>query len=377
MLKFARRADPCFVISVIGFIVIVPIGFTIDHVSLQKRCSQTPVLYLNPNWTADFVPLPFVTFVQSAKKEIHLVLGSSNETHGGLFGGYYWLLRRASDQGVAVHIVTNNADIAANFSFCASMKLVRQPGAMYVFLAQADGVRGLYSSDLLAHYVCPETEYLIDFPDCRSVASDIASLFRLLQTYADSGYPTLFSHRFLPGSSFPAVHALPGGGRCQFAIAPESLTAPGRARVIDLIDSYFKDFGSNLSVLTNALFPRPNALSDDMPELLVSERISVGALNGTNIRVLLPQTELMRSRDELRSLGQFPNVEIRATNPKQCRLPTLYAFRSQSAFMPMPFDLFVKSDAVTVALRLIDDAFAAKLKDHFDALWGAAAETDL
>jgi hypothetical protein len=376
MLQLVRRADPCFVISVIGLIIVVPIGFTIDHVRLHRHCSASPVLYLNPNRTDDLVPLPFVWFVQSARREIQLVLSSSNDTRGDLIAGYYRLLLGATGRGVSVHVVTNDAAIASNFTFCATMTLARAPGAMFVFLAQADGARGFYASGPVTGYVCAELQYVVDFADCASVAADIASLFSLLRTYAVSGYPELFSHALLPGSSFPAVHALPGGGRCEFAVAPQPLTPPGRAYVVDVVDRYFREFGPSLSVLTEALFPRPEMVRDNMPELLIVERIAIAALAGTGVRVLIPQAEWIRSRDQLRSLAQFPNIEIRPV-AHECTLPTLYTFQNQAGFMPMPFELLVKSDAVTVALRLIDDAFAAKLKDHFDALWASAAVTDL
>jgi hypothetical protein len=83
-------------------------------------------------------------------------------------------------------------------------------------MGQADDLHTIYVSGFISQYVCPEGRFFLDFPDCRSVASDVKSLYELMCTFARDGYPTMFPHGFVPGVSFPHHHSLPGGSTCRF-----------------------------------------------------------------------------------------------------------------------------------------------------------------
>jgi hypothetical protein len=201
----------------------------------------------------------------------------------------------------------------------------------------------------------------------------VGSVVDLLARYARSGaYPPLFPNRLIPGGAFPQAHALPGGGDCVLGVAPPALAPPGRFPVAAWVAAHFLDFGANLSLLSQALFPRATRASPAMPELLLAERIENASMLGTRIRIVVPARELSRAAPEVRSLLQFPNVDVRVANSStsgRCRLPTFYTFRNVTGFMPMPFEYIVGSAAITFSLHITDAAIAEKLLAHFDAIW--------
>jgi hypothetical protein len=269
-----------------------------------------------------------------------------------------------------VHIITNNREIYDNFTFCSTRTLLRDsPNSVFVFLGEADGRRTIYSSGLLTRYVCPSARYFVDFHDCSSLANDVSSLFALLEFYASHGVPDLFQRRFIPGSSFPREHGLPGGGMCVLAISPADLTPPGRFSVADRMALDFVDFGQSLSLLSHALFPRAPEAASEMPALLLTERIEAGALNGTAVRIIVPRHVVIASAEQLKSIRQFPGVEVRVAEEEGCRMPTFFEFNETAGFMPMPFESLVDRSAITFSLHLRDGGVAGAIRKHFDMLW--------
>jgi hypothetical protein len=379
-IDFLRHLDPCLVLSLVTLIVIIPVGFVIDHLTLETRCSQSPLLYLGSNLSHDSIPLPFRWFVGNATTELRLVLSSYNATADpDSIDAYYLLLKEASNRHVSVHVITSNRDIYDRLTFCTTRTfLADESSPVYVSLGVADHRHVIYSSGLLATRICASAEFFIDFPDCASLANDVSSLYGLLEYYASKGYPDLFLRKFIPDTSFPREHRLPGDGACVIGIAPSDLAPPGRFPVVEWMQRNFTDFGSTLSLLSQALFPRAPTADADMPELLLTERIEAGALNGTAVKILVPPRVMNVSAAEVKSLLQFPGVEMQVVNTSGnasgCRLPTFYEFGNMTGFMPMPFEYLVGRNAVTFSLHLRDAQIAARLRRHFCALWAGRGE---
>jgi hypothetical protein len=369
-----RQVDPCFILSVVILAIIIPVGFSIDHLKLETSCTTGPVLYLGDYLITPRVPLPFRWFLGNSTTVVRLIISSYNaSSESEAIARYYSVLKVASDRGVSIDLITNTPSIYDNFTFCKTRTLLTASGGMFVFLAESDGRRVIYSSGLLAEANCPEGQFFVDFANCKSLANDVRALFDMLVNYGKSGdYPSIFLKKFIPNGSFPQRHSLPGGGSCVLGISPEELAPPGRFPVVNWVDDHFVDFGDNLSLLSQALFPRASKAGVDMPELLLTERIENATLHGTNVRILIPTREWSRSEQEVRSLLQFPNVDVKVTNSTtrgRCRLPTLYTFRDVTGFMPMPFEYIVDSSAITFSLHITDASIAERLLAHFNQLW--------
>jgi hypothetical protein len=132
--------------------------------------------------------------------------------------------------------------------------------------------------------------------------------------------------------------------------------------------SYFTEFGENLSLLSQALFPElRDSPSEYMNGLILTESIETEALKGSNIRLLIPRSDFNSTAEQVNSLRAFPNVTMRGVDFQ--RFSTFYTFGDESGFMPMPFSQIIKRDAITFALRIVDGDIADKLRNHFDVLW--------
>jgi hypothetical protein len=372
-LQIARGIDPCLIFSILSLAILIPIGFTLDHVKLQTQCAQSPLLYLGDQNNADRIPTPFADFISKATTDVEIIL-ASNHPHGDdNHTNYYVLLKTAADRGVRVNLVTDDLDLFENFTFCSKRYLLKSSTVqMFAYIAQADHKRTIFSSDLLSQYVCPDSRFLLDFPDCTSVANDVSSIFQLLAGVADSGdFPSVFSHASIPGSSFPREHSLPNGGICRLGISPQSLVPPGRSNVSDLMSDVFQKVGKRLSVVTESLFPTPQNASLYMPEMVLSERIEEASLNDTKTRILISTRDYAGSHCQVRSLMQFPNVNIRVFNASvaNCTIPALYTFGNASGFMAMPYEQIVRTGNLTFAVHLVDSGLAAVMQDYFDTLW--------
>jgi HKD family nuclease len=378
IIGLVRRFDPCLVFSIVSLIIIIPVGFTIDHIKLQSECSGSPIVYLGYNFSADRIPIQFEQFIQNATSEVELIL-ASNHPHGDdNHTNYYVLLKSASDRNVAIKLVTDDLDMYENFTFCKERYHIRDPNLhMFAYIAQSDHINTIYSSDLLSQYICPNARFLLHFNNCQSVASDISSLFRLLADFSAEGFPKIFDYKSIPGSSFPQQHSLPGGGLCKFGMSPNKLVPPGRSDVVTLLSDFFDNFEDELSLITQSLFPISDKPSDSMPELLLSERIEHGALNQTKIKILVPMENVSNAHCQLRSLMQFPNVEIRAISEKNCTLPTLYTFAKSSGFLAIPFEQIMRTSPLTFTVHISEQNVAGMMKSHFVMLWNQSSKMNM
>lgn len=363
------RSDPCLIISVLALLVLIPVGFTVDKHKLELKCAKSPVLHLHDDMLGN-IPEPYRQFIDSARKEINIAFSHWYPTYGDL-NDYVTLLKHAHERGVIVRVVTNIKTLTDSLSF-ADLTVVNTSTdqSMFVFFGQADLKRTIYASNLFTapSDVFSGGEFVIDFEDCSSIANDVKSIFEMLQYYGRNGYPEMFYKKWVPGSTFPQLHHLPDGGDVVIGISPPYLTPPGREQLANMISECFANYGGELNLLTESLIPRTESAGTVMPELLLSERIELAALNNTKIRILLRESEVKRIENEVRSLIQSPNTEVR-TVKTSTHFPTFYVYENEAAFMPLPFEDIVAGDPITLAMKMHDKSIADKLSKHFEEIW--------
>ena len=365
--KLIYHADPCLVLCVITFIIFIPIGFSIDSVHLETNCNQGPNLYL-PSDISSSIPEPFVTFINNSKEIIELVVSSFYPHHN--FTGWVTLLKSAVDRGVRIKVVTDDESIKSSLDFC-EVTFAKKDINLFVFIAQSDYKRTIYASRLFNDWdVIPDPNFILSFCDCKSIANDVSSLVNLLKYYYNNGFPNLFDHKFLPGSSFPQVHNW-NSGSCSFGITPQLLVPPNRQSLTSQLNEFFEDVNNNdndenLSILTPTLFPEAEKLESVMPELLLSEQMELSAFKGKHIRILLSVNPTYENA-ELNSLKQFPGIVVK--NKEYTYSPTFFLYGNECGFMPMSLQYAFVEYSITFSIKIKDEKVTKKLQDHFNSLW--------
>lgn len=369
MRAWLRSLDCFLVFSVLFLVILIPIGFTIDKLKLECECEEVPTLYLFDELKGS-IPQPFRDFVESAQTEIDVVLSDWHPRPVNL-REYVELFTAAVKRGVTIKIITNSENFSHIFNFCEIHFVKPDTAVMFAFMGQADRKRTMFASNLFITEkanISDTGSFYLDFRNCRSIASDVKSLISMLEYYSSSGFPEIFFKKWVPGSSFPKVHSLPDGGDVVIAVSPPRLTAPGRLGVDSMVVEFFTNYGGNMSLVTESLIPPTEAAGTEMPELLLSERIGLAALNGTNIRILGKKSEVQKSESQVRSLLQFPNTELRMIET-DAFFPTFYTYNDESGFMPLPFEKIVANQPITFAFKVHNSEIAAKLNSHFEDVW--------
>lgn len=366
--NYIRHIDPCFLLSTLMLVILLPIGFTIDHQKVIRECEESPILYLaNDIILEDEVPVQFIDFLNSAQKKIEIVTSVFYPMPHFDIEKYMKLLKYTQDRGVEISIVTNNPMIASNFSFC---DVTFNNFSLFVHFAQADGKRTIFASKLFGKLSSEITDFYIDFPNCASVAADTSALFNILQYYArQNAFPSLFLHKHVPGSSFDSLHSLPHNGLCSFGIAPYKLTPPGRNSITDVVNTLFNVSQTNLSIVTQNLFTDIQKVEEKMPELFLSEKIEQAAVKGASIKILIPEGQAAAHRLSYKSLEQIQGVKIRIFRNRDSYTPSFFIHDNDSGFMPMPFAEIMADNSITIAILLNEATVAEKLHSHFENLW--------
>lgn len=360
--KFFIHIDLFLVVSVLGLLIITPIGFTVDHTHIEKRCNLGPRLYTQSNIT-NSIPAPFIEFLNKSEKIIEIVVSLFSPPEN--ISEWVQQLKYTHNRGVEIHVVTDDSAIESSLSpFCHVTYVDSSKPRMLVYFAQSDYKRTIYASRLFNNWKQNvHSGFLIDFPDCQSVAHDASSLFSLLKYYAENGFPSHFLKKFLPGSSFPNVHHW-STGSCSFGIWPPKLIPPGRRSVSSLIKQFFRSSKSNFSIFNPSLFPVLETVDKDMPELLISEQIEQIAYRGSSIRILISNNSI-KSYSIFNSLQHFPHIHVK-TLSSLTYSPLFYLHESMSGFIPMTFS---NDNTVTFSLSIEDQDLAAQLKEFFDGYW--------
>lgn len=373
--KFFSNIDPFLVICIISLVIITPIGFTVDRTHLEKRCNCGPRLYTQSNVT-NAIPTPFISFLNESREIIELVV--SRFYPSGNIDEWALQLKYTHDRGVKIHIVTDDFNIVNSLSSFCEVTYVSKSNVktrMLVFFAQSDFKRTIYASRLFNDWSSIQySGFLIDFPDCQSIAHDSSSLFALLKYYAEKGFPNLFQKKFLPGSSFPRVHHWETGS-CSYGIWPTQLIPPGRKSVTSLLNRFFQSSNSNFSIFNPSLFPTLEIVEKDMPELLISEQIEKAAYSGSNIRILITNNSV-KSYSILNSLMHFPNIHVK-TLSSLAYTPLFYLHETMSGFIPMTFTNDDSDLTITFSMSIEDRELSAQLKEYFDAYWYSTKTSEI
>ena len=107
-----------------------------------------------------------------------------------------------------------------------------------------------------------------------------------------------------------------------------------------------------------------------MNGLLLSERIGRAALNGSHIKIIIPESEVSSAKSEYKNLVQFPSIKISSSKNMNLKyVPTFYTNGNECGFMSMPFEFILYSKPITVALHIKDKSVAQKLENHFNRIW--------
>ena len=369
MKVWLRSLDWFLVFSVVILMVLIPLGSTIDKTKLECECAEVPNLYLYDELKGG-IPEQFREFVESAQSEIDIVLSDWHPLAVNITE-FVSLFEEAVKRGVTIKIITNSQTFRDAFNFCEVHFVKNDVNVMFVLLGQADRRRTFFASNLFlgeGSNTSDTGSFYLDFQNCKSVANDAKSLISMLEYYSEYGFPEVFSNKWLPGSSFPKVHKLPNGGQVVIGISPSRLTPPGRITVDAMVVEFFTKHGGNISLVTESLIPPTEAAGTEMPELLLSERIELAALNGANIRILAKKSEVEKSQSEVRGLIQFPNTELRMVETN-ANFATFFTYDQESGFMPLPFEKIVANQPITFAMQIRDEAIEAKLNSHFETVW--------
>lgn len=370
---FILNLDFYLITSIIVLIIITPFGLSFGKVTIENRCNAGPLLFIQSDIEAT-VPQPFKDFVNQTTEFIELVVSQFFPRSD--FTDWANLLRSAHDErGVSIHIVTDDSSISAALESFCEVTFIQNPQTedsikMLVFFGQSDSKRTIYASRLFSAWSKgEETHFFITFPDCQSLAHDASSLYSLFKYYANKGFPQLFLKQFLPGSTFPNVHHWNENGSCSFGISPSDLTPPGRNTVRSLLNEFFQNSQNDeLRVLTPSLFPSVEEVQQDMPEMLLSEKIEKAAYRNSTIQILLTNSpSALTNNSELISLQNFPHVEIR--NLPISYSPTFYLRKTECSFMPISFMNSISNSIMTISMNINDEELTAKLRKQFDKFW--------
>ena len=236
--KCAPLLQPTFLFSLIMLIVLLPIGFTIDHQTLITECNQPPKLYIG----IDLQEKPskiMRDFFDNAKTKILIVYFRVNITQEIISASYLELLKNAHDRGVYIEVMTNDKLVGQKIDkYC---KLIFPNSSQGIELklsfAIADGVRTIFPSYIFEDFSHNQTDFVVDFKNCPSVAQDMEAFF---ETIAGINQFSVFPRRLCPGVKFPYRHTFPGGN-VSFAVSPPELGASGRPLITQYISNFFTE----------------------------------------------------------------------------------------------------------------------------------------
>lgn len=359
------KIDPFLIFAVIGLIVIFPIGLTIDKDTYEGSCEEDPILYLHD----DLYPknTKFANFVDSANKTIKMVASClfpfypNNET---------WIdpLRRAVKRGVKVQILTNSDVVSKYLPFAEIIKVSDALSSFFISLAIADDSKVVYSSQFFGKYETVQSDFFVEFQNCKSIAKDATSIFNFFKMISLNPKASQYTRSYCAGFGFPAFHKT-DYGMYAFAMAPGRFVAPGRMSVIDLVYTYFYSAFANISIFTPSLFPEVNHSRQNMPEMIMSDQIENTAVTkNLTTRILMSREQFKSATNITMSLSRVPRVEMRTCKARDTA-PTFFVQGTETLLMPMSFESAVSLDVTSIALYLSNLPVATKLQNQFNKYW--------
>ena len=367
------KIDPFLIFSAIGLIVLIPLGFTLDHKSYEGQCKEPPILYFQKDLEQN--PNLFKDFCNKANTKISIVartlwpIAPDPEI---------WIapLKAAVDRGVSVEILSSQQTIKKYFNFTTFILTNESLPNSYTSFAVADNDKVLFSSQLFGDFKSEEGDYYIDFKNCKSIARDAQEIIDFYKQITEQKKLTLFPHYYCSGISYPNVHTTNGNDAYSFSIAPTDFVSPGRESIITCIQNFFNTGNNmNISLFTTSLFSGVNQSSEYMPELLMSDQIETSAsLNNNTIRILMSSDQYSRAVNTTMSLSRVPNVlmGVRKVRPTS---PSFYVKNDTVIFMPMSFEAAISLDMTSLALTLKNAEISQRVEKHFEEYWYSNSTT--
>ena len=367
------KIDPFLIFSVISLLVLVPLGFTLDHQSYEGKCSEPPVLYFQEEFNEN--SQIFAEFCRNAKRTISIVartlLPLSPDPE-------IWInpLKDAVSRGVFVEILSSQESLRQYFNFTTFILTNRSLPNSYTSFAVADDDKVVFSSQLLGDFKSEEADYYLDFKNCRSIARDAKEIINFYKQITETNKLSLFPHYYCAGISYPNIHKTCDDDAYFFSIAPAEFVSPGRQSIIATIQNFFMTGSdTNISVFTTSLFSGVNQSSEYMPELLMSDQIETSvSLNNNTIRILMSSDQFAQAANTTMSLSNVPNVlmGIRKVKPTS---PSFFLRDDIVIFMPMSFEIAISLDMTSTALTVRNKAISEKVKQHFEYYWYSNSTT--
>ena len=361
------KIDPFLIFSTISLLVLIPLGFALDHQSYEGNCSEPPILYFQKEFNEN--NKIFAEFCKNAKKSISIVartlLPLSPDPD-------VWInpLRDAVSRGVSVEILSSQESLRQYFDFTTFILTNNSLPNSYTSFAVADDDKVVFASQLLGEFKSEEGDYYLDFRNCKSIARDAKEIINFYKQITTTNKLSLFPHYYCAGISYPTVHRTCDNDAYFFSIAPTAFVSPGRQSIISTIQNFFMGGSdTNISLFTTSLFSGVNQSSEYMPELLMSDQIetSVSLYNNT-IRILMSSDQFAQAANTTLSLSNVPNVlmGIRKVKPTS---PSFFLRDDIVIFMPMSFEIAISLDMTSTALTVKNKEISEKVKQHFEYYW--------
>lgn len=355
------KIDYCFILSVVVLAVILPVGFTVDHQKFVGECNSPPQLYLSERDVSD----AFINFIKSAKSSIKLITRLTFPLDLNKYS--VDSLKDAQKRGVNIEMLINDNGQIDNKTFPHVEFFPKDTSTtIYISFAIADEKRLFYASRLLDKSNS-STEYALYFDDCASMAQDALGIYNFFKMLIKNNHLNLFPHSYIPGYSYPARHMDNKGGNYTLAIGPPRFVCPNRYLTYDLVNDFFGQANGNISVCTDQIFPADQrSVSTSSVSTLIETTASRN--NNTNIKILLSSsTQISPS---ILSMSMIPRIEIRKYKFKQnMNAPSYFVSGRKTIFLPLPFDVSLQLDIVSLSLTVENDDIAKSIKGHFNDIW--------
>lgn len=366
MKKILCKIDYAMLLSALGLVIILPIGFSLSHEHYEGSCNSGPKLFLNHELKDTITP--YVELVNNSKKIIRII---AHPLHQFTFMSELWIppLIDAIQRGVDVQVISTQDTVRDLLNFTNFELIDGVNRTCFINLVIGDDDKLLYASSLLRDYSNDLGDFALLFDDCKSIVADAIGLFDYLKLFKNESHPTIFTHSYCPGFRYPSIHRTSSGNSLLFGIAPMDFVSPMRKHVIDLIRDFFDTENSNISIFSPSLFPPPAQSRVSMPEMVISDQIENSAtFSNCSFRILLSVNELKSSSNVTMSLSRIPRIDMAACSASSMS-PSFFVRDSETFFMPIPFQLAMINDVLSLALHIEDEDISVRLQEHFDRFW--------
>jgi len=361
------KVDPFLIFSILGLMIIIPIGFSIDYKPYESCCKSPPTLYLYDD-ISNGSSLQFSNFVSKAKKSLFIV----SRTLFPIDPDYErWILplKNAVDRGVKVKILTNQIALQEKIPFVDLVVVPNTIQHFFVSFAIADEMRFIYTSQLFGNFSSVLADYFLEFNDCKSIVADAIAIFNFFVDFASNPNISVYPHNYCPGFHYPMLHTTPQGSQIVFGISPNRFVSPGRQSIVSLVRSFFNASHQTIDVFTPSLFPESIRSEDNLPELVMSDQIENSVVSGNcSIRILMSLNEFNSRANLTMSLKKVPNIYMKFSKTEPIS-PSFYVKNEECLFMPMSFESAISFEIMSIAVKIKDPSIVLKVKKHFKEIW--------